>query len=174
MALAWIPKSILNKSKKIYSNFLWTGNKEQKVIPWVKWDQIARPKDLGRWGLKNPLLFSKSQGAKVGWRLISTHSLWTEVITHKYISLIPLLDWIKYFTNIPNGSIIWKYLCKVAPLILGGLAWKVGNGTSFTVGTDPWPRIQYSHLLPNQLVQILHEKGLFHLYQTTDLASMNL
>ena len=93
MALAWIPKSILNKTKRICSTFLWIGKKEQKVLPWVKWDQIAKPKTLGGWGLKNHFLFAKALAAKVGWRLISTQSLWTEVIIHKYILLPPILDW---------------------------------------------------------------------------------
>ena len=75
MALAWIPKSILNKTKRICSNFLWTGNKDQRVLPWVKWDQIAGPKELGGWGLKNSLMFVKALAARVGWRLISIHSL---------------------------------------------------------------------------------------------------
>ena len=37
MSLAWIPKSILEKSRKICSKFLWTRKKEQRVLPWVKW-----------------------------------------------------------------------------------------------------------------------------------------
>ena len=77
MALAWIPKSILNKSRRICSNFLWSGKKDQKVLPWVKWDQIARPKALGGWGIKNTSFFAKDLAAKLGWRLISTQSLWT-------------------------------------------------------------------------------------------------
>ena len=142
MALAWIPKSILNKTKRIYSNFLWTGKKDQRVLPWVKWDQIARPKGLGGWGLKKLLLFEKSLAAKVGWRLISTHSIWTEVIIHKYIAPTPILYWIRDLenTNVPNGSIIWKALCNTIPLIQEGLAWKVGDGVSVRIGADPWPR----------------------------------
>ena len=72
-------------------------------------------------------MFAKSLATKVGWRLISTHSLWTELIIHNYIAPTPLLDRIKDLANInvPNGSIIWKDLCNVIPLILEGLVWKV-------------------------------------------------
>ena len=72
MALAWIPKSILNRSRRICSNFLWSGKKYQKVLPWIKWDQIARPKALGGWRIKNTPFFAKELVAKLGWRLIST------------------------------------------------------------------------------------------------------
>ena len=141
MALAWIPKSILNKTKRICSTFLWTGKKEQKVLPWVKWDQIATTKSLGGWGLKNTFLSAKALVAKVGWRLISTQSLWTEVIIQKYITLTPLLDWIRDMgnTNLPNGSIILKSLSKALPLILEGLVQKIGDGTKVRIGADPWP-----------------------------------
>ena len=75
MSLDWISKSILEKARKICSNFLWTGKKEHRVLPWVKWNQIVRPKQLGGWGIKNSLMSSKVLAAKAGWRLISTQSL---------------------------------------------------------------------------------------------------
>ena len=75
MSLAWIPKAILEKSIKNCSNFLWTRKKEHRVLPWVKWNQIVRPKQLGGWGIKNSLMSSKVLAAKAGWRLISTQSL---------------------------------------------------------------------------------------------------
>ena len=108
MALTWIPKSILKKSRRICSNFLWLGKKDQKVLPWIKWDQIARPKGLGGWGIKNTPLFAKSLAAKLGWRLISTHSSWTKFITEKYISPTPILDWIREMGSMkpPSLSII--------------------------------------------------------------------
>ena len=62
------------------------------VLPWVKWDKIARPKSLGGWGLKNTNLFTKDLAAKAGWRLITTKILWSKVVYHKYISPVPLWD----------------------------------------------------------------------------------
>ena len=139
MALAWIPKSILIKSRRICSSFLWAGKKDQKVLPWVKWDHIAKPKALGGWGIKSTAFFAKALAAKLGWRLISTQSLWIEVIIHKYISLTMILDWIRDMGSIkpPNGSIIWKALCKSFSLILEGLVWKVGDGTKVRIRADP-------------------------------------
>ena len=123
MALAWIPKSIMNKTKRIRTTFLWSGEKYQKLLPWVKWDQIARLKSMGCLGIKNTFFFTKSLEAKIGRRFILTESLWTEVIIHKYISPTPLLDWIRDMRNknLPNVSIIWKALCKAFPLISEGI-----------------------------------------------------
>ena len=77
------PKIHSGKVLKKCSIFLWTGNKDQKVLPWVKWDKIARPKYLGGWGLKGTALFAKDLEAKEVWRLITMKSLWTEAV---YIS----------------------------------------------------------------------------------------
>jgi hypothetical protein len=37
MSLAWIPKGILERTRKLCSKFLWAGNHEKIVPPWVKW-----------------------------------------------------------------------------------------------------------------------------------------
>ena len=176
LALAWIPESILNKTKRICTTFLWTGKKEQKVLPWVTWDQIARPKSLGGWGIKNIFFFAKALAAKAGWWLISTQSLWTEVIIPKYITPTPLLDWIRDMcnTSLPNGSIIWKDLGKAFPLVSEGLVWKIGDGTKARIGAYPWPGCSENHLLPFQLIQLIHLKGFFHQNQITDPNSTNI
>jgi hypothetical protein len=59
MSLAWIPKGTLEKIRKIYSHFIWSGSGDKNIQPWEKWDLLARPKSLGGWGLKNIFLFSK-------------------------------------------------------------------------------------------------------------------
>ena len=102
--------------------------------------------------------------------------MWTEVIIHKYILPTPLLDWIKDMgnTNLPNGSIIWKSLCKSFPLILEGLVWKVGDGSKVRIGVDPWPSCSQNHILPQQLIQLIHHKGYFHLNQIVDPLSTNI
>ena len=56
MSLAWIPKGILEKARRICFRFLWSGKHEANVTPWVRWENIAVPKGLGGWGLKNIFL----------------------------------------------------------------------------------------------------------------------
>ena len=89
-ALTWIPKGILYKIKQICSRFLWSGAKEDSVLPWVAWDKIARPKDWGGWGLKNPFDFSQSLAEKSGWKIINSENLWTRVVMRQYIDPTPL------------------------------------------------------------------------------------
>jgi hypothetical protein len=84
--MAWIPKGTLEKIRKLCFKFLWGGQKESFVMPWIKWDSLALPKLLGGWGLKNIHSFSTALAAKTGWRLISSNNLWSKVVSQKYIS----------------------------------------------------------------------------------------
>jgi hypothetical protein len=73
--------------------------KDQFVMPWVKWESLAMPKMLGGWGLKNIFLFSKALVTKSNWRLITSESLWTKVVTQKYIHPDSVEEWIRHPTK---------------------------------------------------------------------------
>jgi hypothetical protein len=80
MSLVWIPKGILEKARRICFKFLWVGSQKKHISPWVKWESLAVSKMLDGWGLKKIYMFSNSLSAKSTWRLLSTNSLWTQVI----------------------------------------------------------------------------------------------
>ena len=40
-------------------NFLCSVNQDQKVIVWIKWQDLALPKSYGGWGFKIHALFEK-------------------------------------------------------------------------------------------------------------------
>jgi hypothetical protein len=109
MSLSWIPKGILEATRKITSRFLWSDKKESHVTPWVRWEKIVIPKALGGWGLKNIFIFSKALVEKCGWRLLKTSSLWTKVVVQKYIEPDSLEAWIRNPQKMLKGaSVIWK------------------------------------------------------------------
>jgi hypothetical protein len=164
MSLAWIPKGVLEKIRRICARFIWSGSGEKYTQPWSKWDNIALPKALGGWGLKNIFLFSKALAAKACWRLISDTSLWTLVIAQKYISPDSIEDWIRSpLKASTNGSIIWKAMISSFPVVGDSLAWKVGKGNHLRIGTDPWPGSGNSHILSEDLIEQLHKQGIFYL-----------
>ncbi|XP_022041818.1 uncharacterized protein LOC110944462 [Helianthus annuus] len=45
------PMAVINSIKSIMRRFLWAGSSEEKKIPWVAWDVIARPKNNGGLGI---------------------------------------------------------------------------------------------------------------------------
>lgn len=165
-ALTWIPKGILHKIKQLCSRFLWSGSKEDSVLPWVAWDKIARPKDWGGWGIKNLYDFSISLVAKSGWRLITSENLWTRVVKRKYIHPLPLEDWIRNSNKKGrNFSVIWKATMEAFNVIEQGLAWQVGNGENVRIGRDPWVGCNDSFALSPDLIAHLDTLGIHGLHQ---------
>jgi len=169
MSLAWIPKGILEKARRLCFSYLWSGNKETRKMPWVRWGRIALPKSLGGWGLKNIFHFSKALAGKVVWRLLTTTSLWTRVLIKKYLAPHTIQDWIRMDDKkSKGGSIIWKAIIMAFEIIGRGLAWKVGDGWSLLIGRDPWPGSGQVHILSGPLVQWLEGRGLIFLSQIVD------
>jgi hypothetical protein len=41
MSLAWISKGALEKIRKIFSRFIWSGSRDKFTQSWVKWDRLA-------------------------------------------------------------------------------------------------------------------------------------
>jgi hypothetical protein len=57
ISLSWVPKGILDEITRIGLRFLWSGSREKKGIPLVKWKRMAIPKAMECWGLKNIFIF---------------------------------------------------------------------------------------------------------------------
>jgi len=166
MLLSWIPRGTLEKIRRLCFRYLWSGKNENQITPWVGWKKIAIPKGLGGWGLKNIFLFAQALAAKGGWRMLKTDSLWTRVIKRKYLALGSILDWVRNpRKSHRGGSVIWKGLVMAFPLIETNLAWAVGNGENLQVGKDPWMASGLHHILPNNVIQALRQRGIIYLSQ---------
>jgi hypothetical protein len=62
-------------------------------IPLVKWSLLAMPKELGGWGIKNIVWFSKALATKSLWRLIHNRMLWGRVLISKYMARKSIEEW---------------------------------------------------------------------------------
>jgi len=161
MSLCWIPRGILYRIQQIYYKFLWNGRKEGKPFAWVKWSRIATPKKWGGWGLKLLPAFSQALAAKQSWLLLKRNSLWAEVVLHKYIWLLTIIDWIRNTTwNRKGISVNWRAILNSISTIKDGLLWKIGNGNSVRIGIDPSTGSGNSHLLLVELIQHLNNRGI--------------
>eukprot|EP00253_Pinus_taeda_P017522 PITA_17522 len=168
-SLTWVPKGILNSIEKLCSRFLWAGSKSKRVILWIAWDKIARPKEWGGWGIKNLACFSQSLAAKLAWRLNSNENLWTSVSKRKYIDPLSTLDWIRLpQKSSKNSSVIWKVVVASVNIIEKGLAWSVGDGIQIRLGRDPWIGCSERFSLSQGLVLALKDRGLYTLNQVVD------
>ena len=112
---------------------------------------------LGSWILKNIFLFSIALAEHFGWRLLTKESLWSDVVTHKYIFLDSIKEWIRNLIKKRLiSSIIWKAVIKSFQVVGDGLAWEIGNDAKNQVGYDPWAK-NLNNILPEYLTQQLHQ-----------------
>lgn len=138
MSLAWIPRGILTRLQKICCRFLWKGNKQGNIFAWVKWDTIVRPKKWGGWGIQILDVFAKALASKLGWKLITSRSLWTRVVFEKYIAPENIIGSIRReHRGSGRHSNIWKAVLNSLPLIRGGLTWRIHQGKVVRIGMDP-------------------------------------
>lgn len=109
---------------------------------------MALPKALRGRMLKNIYRFAKALATKASWRLVTTSSLWTDVVFHKYLALRSILDWIRNLDkNISGVSNIWKAVLQSFDLIGNGLAWKVGSRREVRTGINMWLGSFQRHIL---------------------------
>jgi hypothetical protein len=105
LALANLPTSIFKQIRQLIYSFLWSGCRKKKSMHLCKWQQIARPKHLGGWGLRNLIGFSRALAANSLWRALMKEGLWQRVIKTKYLPSI----------SVVHGFAQWTLKKKEAP-----------------------------------------------------------
>ena len=137
-SIAYIPKGILTKIRKLCFSFLSTTNKQLEGIALANWKTLAKPKKLGGWGIKNIDVFNKYLAAKTLHRFIQNpETLWGKVILTKYCSNNSITEWLRNpDKTFRNGSIGWKEMVLAYPLIGHWIGWQIGDGRKVRVGED--------------------------------------
>lgn len=80
-----LPKGVWVKLVRLQREFLWGGCLERKKIPWVKWEEVCKPKSSGGLGVKDLRAFNLNLLSKWRWRLLAnSSSIWTDVLVAKY------------------------------------------------------------------------------------------
>jgi hypothetical protein len=165
--IANIPKGIFHQICKLIFKFLWSGKKQSDGIPLVKWSTLARPKDLGGWGIHNLLWFSRALAAKSLWRLMSNNMLWGRVLMSNYLAGKTIEEWFCMpRKSVLSSSTRWKAMVDAFPLLGKWAAWRIGNGRSIRVGEDPWEGSDNKLLTTNGLLRRLHVQGIHSLRDT--------
>jgi hypothetical protein len=76
------------------------------------------------------------------------------------------LDWIRSPNkSAKKGTIIWKAIINSFHIIGDWLIWKIGDDSKVLIGKDPWIGCANNHLLPEELVISLNQRGFFYLNQ---------
>jgi hypothetical protein len=146
MSLAWIPKGILERARRICFKFIWVGFQGSSCGALGKLGSVSIPKNYGVLGFKEHFMFSKSLEAKTSWRLLNTQNLWISVVYQKYISLESLEDWVRSpVKRRSNCTIIWKALINLFPVIGEGFVLEGRERKEVRIGVDLWHGSGNSH-----------------------------
>lgn len=85
MSLFPIPKWVFGEIIKIKRQFLWSGNKEKKSLPWLNSDTVELPKALGGLNIGNLLHRNLALLFKgIWWFFNNPNLLWCCVVQEKY------------------------------------------------------------------------------------------
>ena len=79
----WIPLGVIERIKILCFQFLWAGKSDFSGLPWTSWKALARPKFLGGWGLKIPVIFAEALAAKNVWNIINGTGIWVKIVLQK-------------------------------------------------------------------------------------------
>ena len=58
-------------------------------------------------------------------------------------------------------SICWKAVLWLFDLIGQSLVWRIGTGTLVRISIDPWLGCKLRHILPDSMIDKLHDEGYF-------------
>jgi hypothetical protein len=176
MSMESLPRSVLNKIRKLIFHYLWNGRSDSCQYHLCRWDLLARPKRNGGWGFRNLSHFNLALNATMLWRLLTHQSIWHQVVMDKYLFSIPLLTWLRQpHFNRRVVSRIWSSLLRSLPIIMHWLCWKPGAGRLIALGRDAILNLGDNVMLSSELVQNLSDKhytSLAHVSNNIDPTSL--
>lgn len=122
MHLFLLLRKIIKKIQSIMGHFMWDGKLSRGKYHLIKWLQIARPIQEGRWGITDPATFNSALIIKNMWRTVSRSGIWSKIITENYMYRQAFIAWISGGAKRKtNSSYIWKIMMKNIQWMLGSV-----------------------------------------------------
>lgn len=122
MGMFLLSKGFCDRYEKMVRDFWWGDEDGHRKVHWMSWENMVRPKCVGRIGFRYMHLFNLALLAKQGWRLLQNpNSLCERVIKSKYYPHENLLDTV--FAS--DASPVWRGIEEGLDLLKKGLIWRV-------------------------------------------------
>ncbi|KAK1554997.1 hypothetical protein Q3G72_020206 [Acer saccharum] len=135
MSIFQLPVCLCKDLGALISKFWWGSKDGKRKTSWVSWDRMCLPKSCGGMGFKDLTLFNQSLLAKQAWCVLHhPNSLVAKVLKAKYFRQEDFLQ----APLRPGCSQCWRSIIWGRELLQMGLRWKIGNGSSIKIFSDPW------------------------------------
>lgn len=119
-----IPKGVISRLQKIFSNFLWGSSVENKKRKWISWKQICLLVEEGGLGIRAFHEVQESLLMKFAWKLIRGGSLWSDFFTSKYVGNNHIFSVMQGH----RGSRFWRGLMALMPRVIHNSKWIIRGG----------------------------------------------
>ncbi|KAL0378315.1 UNVERIFIED_CONTAM: hypothetical protein Sradi_3137000 [Sesamum radiatum] len=129
-----LPDSFLHEIESMFADFFWGGGLVSK-IHWLSWERLCRTREEGGLGFRRLRESNIALLAKQAWRVsFSRDGTLHDVIGQKYF---PLSNFFEARLG-SKPSFTWRSLLGTRELLIAGLRWKVGDGSSIPIRGQPW------------------------------------
>jgi len=151
MSTFLLPTSLGEEIQQMINSFWWGSNRRQrKGINWLNWDKLTMRKEYGGMGFRHFFGFNLAMLGKQGWRLLTNQdTIVTRIYKAKYF---PKTDFLGACLG-HSPSYIWRSIIASQVLVRGGQRWRIGNGKSNAIWTDPWLREDGNSYVSSEKVQ---------------------
>ncbi|XP_060966655.1 uncharacterized mitochondrial protein AtMg00310-like [Cannabis sativa] len=166
MSVFLLPDEISKDIERMMTKFWWQSSmNDGKGIHWMAWHKLGKHKKGGGMGFRDLRDFNLALLGKQGWCLLTRpHSLATKVFKARYFADGNFLS-AKLGSN---PSFVWQSIFEAQDLVLHGVRWCVGDGTSISVLGEPWlpdpttPMVVSSHpsLINTKVANLMTMEGL--------------
>nr|XP_023877746.1 uncharacterized protein LOC111990191 [Quercus suber] len=136
---------LCNELESLIRKFWWGQRGDRRKIHWVKWETLTQSKVVGGMGFKDLALFNDALLAKKAWRLLhNKDSLLYRVFKSKFFPNCSFME----APDSLSGSYTWCSILKGREVLERGARWRVGNGESIKIWSDPWlPSLEHLRIL---------------------------
>lgn len=130
-----ITKGLCDELSTMIGRYWWSQQDKIHKIHWLSWEKVSRSKKRGGLGFRDLHLFNQAMLARQAWRLLTCpDTLCAKVLKAKYYPNNSLLQ-----CQARGGiSYSWRSILFGLDLLLEGIIWRVGNGSSINIWHDPW------------------------------------
>jgi len=144
MSIFQLPISLCKDLNSLMQDFWWRHLSKSSRIHWMSWDRMSFAKSNGGLGFRDLVIFNQALLAKQGWRLIQNpSSLVANIFKSKYYPSSSFLE----ASLGSRVSYVWRSLFQAKSLLLKGILWRVGDGSSIKIWKDRWIPSSSSHLV---------------------------